>query len=546
MSFVECRIDGVKEHLREGLFSYVASSLIHAILFLTLALVLGNISPRPPLGDTLSIQSFATEEQPANPLDDIKIPDETPAAEDAAADALILTPNSQPPGVSDSGTDVGDDAPERNPGGGRSDGQESAIVGAGDPGAYSLGPGPMLPRISIARPGRGDGGVNFGEGGDKIGFRTRGPGKGGPGSGRTTSCDRAVAAALDWLARHQGLDGGWSLDYHNRCKDPSCTGVGDARSDAAATAMGLLPFLAAGQTHQSRGHYQKVVKNALAWLVGHQKPTGDLSAGGSQMYSHGLATIAMCEAYGMTNDRALRAPAQAALRFIEVGQDPETGGWWYAHLQRGGDTSVFGWQVMALKSGLMAGLAVSPASLERARGWLDGVGKGVSKGLFSYRPDAAASNTMTAVGLLCTQYLGASRGDPRIVEGTGFLMANLPAIEARNVYYWYYAAQVMHNQQGPAWDQWNRRMRRILAQSQATQGCASGSWDPDRPKDPWGGKGGRLMMTSLSALTLEVPYRYLPLYHDMEGGSALADVSITTAPSSEQAAAKNKQKAAGK
>jgi hypothetical protein len=394
----------------------------------------------------------------------------------------------------------------------------------------------MLPGISIAGPGKGSG-RDFGEGGDKSGLHSRGPGKGGHGTGPSHAGDLAVAAALDWLARHQGLDGGWLLDYHDRCKDASCTGVGASRSEAAATAMGLLPFLAAGSTHQSRCHYQKVVRAALAWLLSHQKPTGDLSAGGLQMYSHGLATIALCEAYGMTGDRTLRIPAQAALHFIEAGQDPETGGWWYAHLQRGGDTSVVGWQVMALKSGLMAGLKVNPASLELARKWLDGVGKGTSKGLFSYRPNVPESNTMTAVGLLCTQYLGASRGDPRIVEGTAFLMANLPAIEARNVYYWYYAAQVMHNQPGPQWDQWNRRMRRILVQSQATKGCASGSWDPDRPKDPWGGQGGRLMMTSLSALTLEVYYRYLPLYHDMEGGAALVDLSITTAPSPDQAAA---------
>jgi hypothetical protein len=264
------------------------------------------------------------------------------------------------------------------------------------------------------------------------------------------------------------------------------------------------------------------------------------------MYSHGLATIALCEAYGMTGDRTLRGPAQAALHFIEIGQDPQTGGWWYTHRQPGGDTSVFGWQVMALKSGLMAQFEVSPTSLDGARTWLASVGKGASKGLFSYRPDVAQSNTMTAVGLLCTQYLGASRGDPRIVEGTDFLMANLPAVEARNVYYWYYAAQVMHNQQGSSWDQWNRRMRRILVQSQAVQGCASGSWDPDRPKDPWGLQGGRLMMTSLSTLTLEVPYRYLPLYHDMEGGAALADQSIAPASSAKQSAAKPAGKAAKK
>ena len=56
-------------------------------------------------------------------------------------------------------------------------------------------------------------------------------------------------------------------------------------------------------------------------------------------------------------------------------------------------------------------------------------------------------------------------------------------------------------------------MRRTLIDTQCKEGCAAGSWDPDMPtKDIWGDIGGRLMMTSLSALTLEVYYRYLPLY----------------------------------
>ena len=543
MSFVECRIEGVKDRLREGLFSYLASSLIHAILFITLALLLGNVAPRPPRGDAVNIESFLQDEPPVESLKTIAISDEPPPA-DPASEILTMTPAAQSLGDPSGSTD-GDDSPEPGAGGGRSDGQSGSILSAAALGVYGPGAGPMFPGLSLARPtwGHGD---KVGKDGDRSGFRTRGPRKGGPIVGTCRDGDRAVAAALDWLARHQGLDGGWSLDYRQRCKDPSCTGVGDSRSEAAATALGLLPFLAAGQTHQSRGHFQKVVKAALAWLLGHQQPTGDLSAGGSQMYSHGLATIALCEAYGMTGDRTLRGPAQAALHFIEIGQDPQTGGWWYTHRQPGGDTSVFGWQVMALKSGLMAQLDVSPASLDRARTWLASVGKGASKGLFSYRPDVAQSNTMTAVGLLCTQYLGASRGDPRIVEGTGFLMANLPAVEARNVYYWYYAAQVMHNQQGSSWDQWNRRMRRILVQSQAVKGCASGSWDPDRPKDPWGVQGGRLMMTSLSTLTLEVPYRYLPLYHDTEGGAALAGQSIIPTTPAEQAAAKADGKPAEK
>jgi len=52
--------------------------------------------------------------------------------------------------------------------------------------------------------------------------------------------------------------------------------------------------------------------------------------------------------------------------------------------------------------------------------------------------------------------------------------------------------------------------------------CSAGSWDPNKPtKDAWGEPGGRLMMTSLSCLTLEVYYRYLPLYKlDQDGKKA--------------------------
>ena len=100
-----------------------------------------------------------------------------------------------------------------------------------------------------------------------------------------------------------------------------------------------------------------------------------------------------------------------------------------------------------------------------------------------------------------------------MVEGTAYLVRNLPDNALRNLYYWYYGTQVMHNQPGPEWDSWNRKMRRILVDTQCTTDCAAGSWDPQKPSpDPWAGQGGRLMTTSLAALTLEVYYRHLPLY----------------------------------
>jgi hypothetical protein len=100
-----------------------------------------------------------------------------------------------------------------------------------------------------------------------------------------------------------------------------------------------------------------------------------------------------------------------------------------------------------------------------------------------------------------------------MVEGVKYLLQNPPIPEEPDVYYWYYATQVMHNLPGRDWDAWNRQMRRLLIQTQVQQGCATGSWDPFLPReDAWARFGGRLYVTCLSALTLEVYYRYLPLY----------------------------------
>ena len=71
----------------------------------------------------------------------------------------------------------------------------------------------------------------------------------------------------------------------------------------------------------------------------------------------------------------------------------------------------------------------------------------------------------------------------------------------------------MHNFADADWDAWNRKMRRALIETQVKLGCATGSWDPEKPTTDDGDQnGGRLMTTSFSTLTLEVYYRYLPLF----------------------------------
>jgi hypothetical protein len=371
----------------------------------------------------------------------------------------------------------------------------------------------------------GKGGVGVGSGlGDKPGVGGQGEGFGNRGKGHreallgtqggTKASDRAVGAALNWLYRHQTSLGKWSLDFRHQCKNGTCSGPGVIHSDEAATSMALLPFLAYGLTHKSKSIYQQTISKGLTWLIKEQTADGNLAPNSEQpMYAQGLATLALCEAYGMTHDEKVGAAARKAVAYIIRAQNPSTGGWRYFPGQPG-DTSVTGWQVMALKSAQLAGIAVDSSVFDNAKKWFHSVAKGEHMGLYSYQPYNDVTPTRTAIGMLCTQYFGIDPKDPAMLEGKAYLLENLPDDQImRNSYYWYYATLTMHNFGGPEWDAWNRKMRRVLILSQDKQGCATGSWDPLEPSiDIWGEKGGRLMTTAFNCLTLEVYYRYLPIF----------------------------------
>lgn len=332
--------------------------------------------------------------------------------------------------------------------------------------------------------------------------------------GGNDASERAVERGLKWLARHQFADGHWSIHELN-CTDHECQGHGSFQSNTAATGLALLAFLGAGYTHQS-GEYQEAVRKGLAWLTSHQKKDGDLFTDKSEfvwLYSHGMAAIPLCEAYGMTHDPALKDPAQRALNFVVAAQHPDFGGWRYRPRFES-DTSVSGWQLMALKSGEMAGLSVPKSAYDGVSKWLDSVESESSPGRFKYHPSKPVTLAMTAEGLLMRQYLGAKRSDVALTAGANHLKARLPREAQQDAYYWYYATQVMFHMQGEHWSEWNASLRDMLIRMQSKEVATEGSWAPDDAK--WGKSGGRHYTTCLNLLMLEVYYRHLPLYIELD------------------------------
>jgi hypothetical protein len=270
--------------------------------------------------------------------------------------------------------------------------------------------------------------------------------------------------------------------------------------------MALLPFLGAGQTHQE-GQYKETVGRGLAFLVQQMKlgnGMGDLSDSGGRLYSHGLAAITLCEAYAMTTDQALMQPAQLALNFIVYAQDPIGGGWRYIP-QQAGDTSVLGWQLMACKSGHMAYLRVPRKTFQGSSKFLDFVQE-QDGALYGYTVPGAGPAT-TAVGLLCRMYLGWKHDEPALKAGVEYLHQWGPTDD---MYYNYYATQVMRHYGGQYWESWNSKMRDRLVAAQDQKEHAKGSWY--FPNTAHGDQGGRLYCTSMATMILEVYYRHLPIY----------------------------------
>ena len=170
---------------------------------------------------------------------------------------------------------------------------------------------------------------------------------------------------------------------------------------------------------------------------------------------------------------------------------------------------------MCLKSALAAKLSVNPNVGLGVTKWLDRVQydfpKNNQKGIgskYGYTSPGSSSSATSSIGLLCRIYLGTPKKDPGLQLGLQYFANRGP--EPNIMYANYYTTMFMFQCDGPKgkyWTQWNRRMRDQLIATQVRNGEEKGSWFFN---NSW--NGGRVYDTALSALTLQVYYRYQRFY----------------------------------
>jgi hypothetical protein len=485
--------------------------------------------------------------EPPTPIERHAIPPEQPG--EITDVEMTYVPTSEPPKDVDLTKEIGDPLSSSlfDSGGPTS----STAIGVGTSGVRGNGVTSRYNR----RPGDGDGKLKGGQ----------------PPLGPTIVIDKAVRDGLLWLARHQAADGSWAIgalkdrcDPHGHCFDDKAQ-ITD-NYDVGTTGLALLCFLGAGFSNLSRqdlvdpieGKRHKigdVVKDGLQWLVHHQNPDGSFSKDKSFIYNESLATLALAEAYGLTQNRYWKEPAQKGVDFIMRAQRPSpvnpTGLWGWRYGSRmeiedprkttgddnykkelyDSDSSATGWAVMALKSAQISGLIVKKENMDGAFeftkyctatdglvGYLDAktAGSAVTgkNDHFTYH-----TATMSALGMCIRIFTQHDPNDPFLDLAAKQVIKDLPAISKDKLsidyYYWYYGSLALNQLDGPDsprksgkyWNTWNKAMVDALLplQDHADRACSNGGWiTPDR----WSYAGGPLYSTAINVLTLEVYFRY--------------------------------------
>jgi hypothetical protein len=558
---------------------WAISAAIHAVLFLLVALL--AVAVAPPRVDEVVISTDVVKQKPPE-YDPIKKRDLFKNPKDVQADTQVDNPVITHEKMAENDHFETDNNSDKN----TSRGNEEAISdiplgGTGAVGSVGVGSGGMA------------GVFGYRDGGGRKKATVR--------FGGSEATESSVEAALQWLKRHQEKEGYWDAPKWQEMggffwgfgQPGAAQRPAMERTNVAMTGMAMLAFLGAGYTSKS-GKYKEVVEAAEKWLLSvlddRANGTSTGNSGGNQKYgsfdecnyTQGMATLAIAEAFGMTRDPVLKKAAQAAVDTI-VARQGKYEAWDYRDKTgKAGrnDTSVTGWNLMALKSAKMAGLTVDGNAFQGCMQWLDAAtdpanGKcsysgtigGAAAGRFPMQR-GIGSEAMWAAGMLMRQFMGAPQNDPILLKAAETIDQNQPkwdvtvvpgrtiparviparTIPARtignvtipeqnipeqripeqvipetktsrsvNFYYWYYATLCMFQIGDQHWKTWNANMKSTLVDNQRKGGPLDGTkQDVDGSWDPIGGGsvpfGGRVFSTALGALTLEVYYRYLPIY----------------------------------
>jgi hypothetical protein len=370
--------------------------------------------------------------------------------------------------------------------------------------------------------------------------------------GISPKTEAAVENGLNWLMRHQNLDGGWNgATYHENCTSTEhCGDEGGIRDRPLAyTGLALLAFQGAGYTHLD-GPYRDVMQRGFEYLLANQDYDGSHHEDGwTFSYEAAIVCQALCDGYGLTGDPWLGEAAQRMIDYLVKIQYP--GRTWRYHVRSSEtDTSVMSWVITACISARHAAIDIPEQIFVASEAWLDLACDPVPPNEYEYfvpdqfneknpyfidvsrdkqgkvrdfklktwyQPPRLYTPAMSAIGVLMRIWFGWTRAHPFCIGGANQVVSQIPGyttgLEKEYAFYaytWYYGALATYQMGGRYWTRWREQCIADVIANQQLGGCRYGSWKSPPGDFVAGLTGGTVYCTSLAILTLETFYRYQP------------------------------------
>ena len=296
--------------------------------------------------------------------------------------------------------------------------------------------------------------------------------------------EAAIQRGLAYLKQIQGTDGRWN---------------GDDANWTAYNAFAMIGFMLNGHFPNKKQPYGETMTKSLDALLKESESQGG-GYMGTNMYAHGLATVALSEAWGQTDkDEQVQAALKGAVKIILRSQN-EAGGWRYNPQPGGADVSVTAMQVVALAAARQAGIFVPDDTITRAVRYVNMCHHEASGGATYQAGFGVPGFARTGAATLSLMMLGKHEAR-EVKEGVRYLQREGAAGAMRQtdhyMYGHYYAAMVMYQAGDQEFKKWYPQIRDILLKRQQKSGN-------------FGGRGA--YDTAISLIILSIPYGYVPAY----------------------------------
>ena len=296
----------------------------------------------------------------------------------------------------------------------------------------------------------------------------------------------SISKGLEFLSKNQNSDGSWGQQNH----------------PVADTSVALMAFMLQGHV-PSRGKYGRNMDRAIAYLInvgkkGNQGYMGTPRNHGG-MYEHGLAILALSEAWGQSTHPDLRTTLKRAVD-ITIHAQNHQGGWRYNPEPRDADLSMTVMQTVALNSAKEAGISVPDATLDKAVKYVLYC-QDKNSGGFGYSGPSGPGFARTCAGVMSLIMCG-QRNHPAVKRGIRFMHA-YPEQKFNGgshfLYANYYAVQCMYQSGEEDFNSYYPYVSQSLLAKQRDNGS-------------WSIQEGEVYSTGMAILILGVPYRFLPIY----------------------------------